>query len=257
MHNNRSIAAEKAWVTRRKKQRRLSRAAKKAWKTRLNEWQNLRRSILLIECIPESNIDCSEGEMLSELFRIVNHQMSDNYEKVEWASSRAKSPEQLLKILRKAEQSCIHISCHGQYYENYKKTGLKLEEGRLFSDQICASKDANLPIWNERRIGDDVTAIPQLVFLSACETAYVTDLCERFMQAGVRYVIAPKEETRFSDSAIFSSVFYPLVYVEQKNPYMAFRKIKETFPTMSGKWQFYDFYKHIFKYYDPNGVVRL
>jgi hypothetical protein len=66
--SEKSFAAQKAWKTRRKKARKLSRAAKKAWETRLSNWEELRRSVLLVECIPEENIDCSEGRMLKELF---------------------------------------------------------------------------------------------------------------------------------------------------------------------------------------------
>jgi hypothetical protein len=253
--SERSAAVEKAWKTRRKKARKLSEAAKKAWKTRLSNWEELRRSILLVECIPEEEIDCSEGKMLKELFRIINLQMRDNRERVDWATAKANTPEDLLSILRKAEQSSIHISCHGRYYKNYYKTGLKLPEGRLFSDKIT-SKDETKPIWNERA-NDKKQAIPQLVFLSACETAHDTDMVERFMQAGVRYVIAPKKDIPFSDAALFSSIFYPLVYVEQKNPFNAFKKVKRAFPTMTGNWKFFDFYKHDFKYYDPNGTGRL
>lgn len=244
--SNRSNAAQKAWRTRRRKQKKLSRAAREAWETRRVQWQNLRSSILLIECIPESDSNCSEAKMLMELFRIINLQMRDNKETVEWTTKKAGSREQLLKILNKAKQSCVHISCHGQYYKNYKKTGLKLCDGTMFSDQI-----PDPFLWDEHF--DNNEPIPQLVFLSACETAHVADFCERFMQAGARYVIAPKDETRFSDAALFSSVFYTLVFVEQKNPYRAYSKIRKAFPTLSGRWRFYDAEKHHFKYYDRYG----
>jgi hypothetical protein len=254
--SERSIAAEKGWRTRRRKQRKLSRAAKTAWKTRLANWKLLRKSIQLIECIPEDKIECSEAKMLKELFRIIDLQMSDNKETVDFVPAKARSPDELLGILRKTEQSCIHISCHGQYFKNYKKTGFKLPEGRLFSDKIFSARDSELPMWSER-LDDKTALIPQLVFLSACETAQALDMVERFMQAGVRYVVAPREETPFSDAALFSSIFYTLVYVEQKNPYLAFKKVKETFPRMGGNWKFFDFYKHDFKVYDPNGTDKL
>lgn len=249
--SDRSAAAEKAWKTRKKKARKLSERAKKAWETRLADWGELRRSILLVECIP----DCSEGKMLKELFSIIDLQMDDNDETVDYAMEKANSPEKLLSVLRNAKQSCIHISCHGQYFKNYRKTGFKLPEGRLFSDEI-SSKDATKLIWSERGIKEEAS-MPQLVFLSSCETAKDRDMVERFMQAGVRYVIAPKNETPFHDAALFSSIFYPLVYVEQKNPYNAFKKVKKAFPKMTGNWKFFDFYKHDFKYYDPNGTERL
>lgn len=233
----------------------MSRAAKKAWETRLSNWEELRKSILIIECVPEDDGDCSEGKFLKELFRIINLQMKDNSETVEWTSKKVNTPEDLLSALRKAEQSCIHISCHGQYYKNYNKIGLKLSKGRLFSDQI-ASKDETEPIWHER-YEHKKPVIPQLVFLSACETAYERDMVERFMQAGARYVVAPREETPFSDAALFSSMFYTLIFVEQKNPFMAFNKVKNTFPKMTGHWKFFDMYKHDFKYYDPNGNGKL
>ncbi len=193
--------------------------------------------------------------MLRELFRIINLQMSDNKERVDCTTEKANTPQDLVTILRKAQQSCIHISCHGQYYENYEKTGLKLRKGRLFSDEIT-SKDNTESIWRER-FSNKKQSVPQLVFLSACETARYTDMVERFMQAGVRYVIAPKKETPFSDAALFSSVFYPLVYVEQKNPFSAFKKVKSAFPKMTGNWKFFDLYKHYFKYWDPDGEDRL
>jgi hypothetical protein len=253
--SKRGLAAEKAWRTRRKKARKLSKAARKAWETRLSKWEELRSSILLIECIPEKDIDCSEGKMLEQLFRIINLQMSDNREKVDLATAKGNTPEDLLRTLRKAEQSCIHISCHGQFYKSYGKTGLKLPEGRLFSDGIT-SKDETSPIWNER-VNDKKQPIPQLVFLSACETAHEKDMVERFMQAGVRYVIAPRKDPRFSDAALFASIFYPLVYVEQKNPLNAFKKVKKAFPAMTGNWKFFDMYKHNFGYYDPNGTGKL
>jgi hypothetical protein len=71
----RSLAGEKAWDTRRKKARKLSKRARKAWDTRLANWEKLRRSILIVECIPEENIDCSEGKLLKEMFRIIDLQM--------------------------------------------------------------------------------------------------------------------------------------------------------------------------------------
>ncbi len=250
-----SAAAEKAWETRRKIARRLSKAARKAWETRLSNWEELRGSILLVECIPEEDIDCSEGRMLKQLFRIINLQMSDNREKVDWVATKVNAPDELLGILQKTDQSCIHISCHGQFYKNYRKTGLRLSDGRLFSDELT-SKDGTSPIWNER-VNDKKQPIPQLVFLSACETAHERDMVERFMQAGVRYVIAPRKDPRFSDAALFASIFYPLVYVEQKNPFNAFKKVKRAFPAMTGNWKFFDMYKHNFRYYDPNGTGKL
>jgi hypothetical protein len=253
--SERVVAAQKAWKTRRRKARKLSRAAQKAWETRLSNWKELRHSILLVECIPEQDMNCSEGKLLKELFRIINVQMSDNKERVDWKPAKANTPQDLLRILRKAQQSCIHISCHGRYYKNYGKTGLKLPEGRLFSNEI-GSKDGAKLLWSERA-GNKKQSIPQLVFLSACETAQDTDMVERFMQAGVRYVIAPKKEIPFSDAALFSSAFYPLLHVEQKNPLNAFKKVREAFPTMTGNWKFFDQYKHDFKYYDPNGTGRL
>lgn len=252
---DRSVAAQKAWKTRWKKARILHKRAKKAWDTRLTNWEELRRSVLLIEGMSEEKIGCSEGKMLKELFRIIDIQMKDNNETVAWNKEEVTTPEKLLSVLRKANQSCIHISCHGAYFKNYKKTGFKLPKGRLFSEEISSAKNEALPIWHERV--NKESSIPQLVFLSACETAHEKDMVERFMQAGVRYVIAPKNETPFSDAALFSSIFYPLVYVEQKNPYIAFKKIKRAFPKMTGNWRFFDLYKHDFKIYDPNGVGKL
>lgn len=164
--SDRSKAAKKAWRTRRRKQRKLSQAAKKAGNTRLSTWENLRRGILLIECIPERGVDCSEAKMLNELFRIINFQMRDFDETVDFSHAEANSAGELLNLLRGAEQSCIHISCHGKYYENfrnYRRTGLRLKEGRLFADEICSLEDKNRPIWDERRDMKNIV-IPHLFF---------------------------------------------------------------------------------------------
>jgi hypothetical protein len=254
--SDRKIVAEKAWETRRKKARKLSKAAKKAWETRWNKFKDLRQSIRLIECISEKETKCSEVKMLDQLFSILNYQMSDNKESVEHTPSLAKDARDLINILLKARESCIHISCHGKYYKNYKKTALQFPEANLFSDQIrLPDQDEELRIWEDRISNDK--PIPQLIFLSACETGYATDLCERFMQAGARFVIGPKEETKFSDAALFASAFYPLVFVERKDPKEAFDRVKKAFPKLSGKWKFYDTYTHNFEYYDPDGTGRL
>jgi hypothetical protein len=39
--------------------------------------------------------------------------------------------------------------------------------------------------------------------------------------------------------------------------FLAFKKIRKAFPKITGNWQFFDMYKHDFKYYDPNGISRL
>ncbi len=254
--SDKSSSAQKAWKTRRKTAKKRSNRAIKAWKTRLSNWEKLRKSVLIVECIPEDEVDCSEAKMLKELFRIINVQMKDNKENVKLSTVKADNAQELLSTLKKADQSCIHISCHGAYFKNYKKTGFKLSHGRLFSDELCSTKNREHPIWNER-LSDKKASVPQLVFLSACETAHNTDLVERFMQAGVRYIIAPRNETPFCDASLFSSIFYPLVYVEQMNPYIAFKKVKEAFPKMAGNWKFFDLYKHDFKVFDPNGTGKL
>ena len=256
--NTRSKAAKRAWETRRKKKKRLSRRAKKAWKTRRLDWKKLRKGILLVECIPEDYGDCSEGKMLKELFRIIKFQMTDNNESVEVYSKETDSPSELVEILRNAEKPCIHISCHGNHDKRRRRsrrTFLDLDEGKLFADEICSSGDEQLPIWFER--DGENKEIPQLVFLSACKTAFASDLCERFMQAGVRYVIGPKKSTSFHEAALFSTVFYTFLYVERWNPYLAFKKIKNAFPKLARNWWFYDAYKHYFRYYDPNGTGLL
>jgi len=132
---------------------------------------------------------------------------------------------------------------------------LDLEKGRLYTDEISSPSNRDLPIWWERITKKK--AIPQLIFMSACWTGLFTDLCERFFQAGTRYFVAPLGPTRFNDSALFSTIFYMLVYVERKNPFQASKKIWGSFPKISGKWQFYDAHQHVFEHYDPNGVGRL
>jgi hypothetical protein len=254
--SDRSAAAKRAWETRQKKKRKLSRAGKKAWETQRNKYKGLRQSVRLIECVPEKEINCSEVKMLNQLFRILNYQMGEHKEEVEHIPSIAKDPDDLITILLKAKESCIHISCHGKYYKNRKKTALQFPEEELFSDQIrLPDQDEELPIWEDRL--HNGKPIPQLVFLSACETAYAKDLCERFMQTGVRFIIGPKEKTKFSDAALFSSAFYPLVFAERMDPDKAFNVVKGAFPKLSGKWKLYDGNNHNFQYYDPNGNGRL
>ena len=252
--SDRSIAAEKAWETRRQKKKKWSEAGKKAYETRMNKYKDLRQSIRLIECLPEEEYNFSEVKMLRQQFRIINNQMRElNKEEVKFPRSIVSTPRDLLKVLDNTKQSCIHISCHGKHYKNYRKTALQLPNKNLYSDQIHSPKSNNVKLWQDRLDNDKAT--PLLIFLSACETAYAQDLAERFMQAGVRFIIAPKEETFFHDSALFASAFYTLFFVERNDPDIAFKKVKSAF-RMSGKWKFYDAYSHNFTYYDPDGNGR-
>ena len=107
----------------------------------------------------------------------------------------------------------LHLSCHGAVDDKDKMVGLALTTGYILNDDLA---ELLAPHLEGRRL-----------FLSSCLAArsdFATMLLER---SKCRSVLAPMNEIRFDDAAVFWTAFYHLMFKAQRHA-MSNARIEET-----------------------------
>ncbi len=196
--------------------------------TREKELKKIRNKILILECTSEAQEDKSESLLLKELIRIIRTANKPRIVQV-----RGRKP--FLDEIENADELFIHISANGKF-----RRGKRICRTRIYfpSGKSVTANDFR-ELWGGRRKAKK----PKLILLSACQTGH-QDLAKALYEAGCRYFIAPEDDVYWFDAAVFLTVFYNLLLVENHTPWVAYKKadsgLKQIFPCLSGKWRFYD-----------------
>ena len=178
--------------------------------------------MLILDCTSEPQENMSEGLLIKELVRILEPEISPRVVKVRGVSA-------FKRELRDSSERLVHISAHGRYY--YKKTTrLDFPSGKwITADEI-------------RKILERRKERPMLMVFSACSVGN-EDMVKCLKKGGVKYFIAPKEDVYWFDAAMFLTIFYRLILVETRTPWMAYRNSERIrklfFPKLTGIWNFF------------------
>lgn len=196
--------------------------------TKEKELRKIKEKLLIIECTSESVEDKSESLLLNELIRILEPITEPRI-----VQARGRRP--FLDEMENAEEFFIHISAHGKFRKGKRVCGTYI----YFPSGKRVSASDLKKLWNGRRGSKK----PKLIILSACQTGQ-QDMAKALYEAGCRYFIAPEEDVYWFDAAVFLTIFYTLLLVENHTPWVSFKKadygLKNIFPSLSGKWRFYD-----------------
>jgi CHAT domain-containing protein len=215
--------------TTRQEKRKRSRAAYLANITRKEEDKRIKKKLLILECTSEPKEQKSESLLLIELLRILEPAVQQlRIRKVRGRSG-------FIRELQNADELFIHVSAHGKHHTGKRVRGTFIcfpSGGRVDTNDL---KD----IW----AGRSDAKKPKLIVLSACETGH-KDMATALYEAGCRYLVAPMHETYWFDAAVFLTIFYRLLLVENHRPWVAFKKtdyaLKRIFPNLTGVWAFFD-----------------
>lgn len=198
------------------------------------------KTVNILECIPEDeSCPCSEGKVLKEFMKIVNFERNN---RIEINYKEINNNKELLFHIYESKGGCLYISCHGDYDKD--GTYLETPDGRLYSHEMLCPPPELVPVLGDylrrafkggdgcghkshlwRNLDDDDK--PVLVVLSSCYTAKKGDLIEAFLDSGCRYVIAPREEVEFGDSALFTTTLFGLIFWKEMQVSYAFNKAKK------------------------------
>ncbi len=196
--------------------------------TKERELRKIREKLLIIECTSESQEEKSESLLLNELIRILQP-----INKPRIAKARGRQP--FLDEMENAEEMFIHISAHGKFRKGKRVCGTRIY---FPSGKSIHSNDLK-KLWVGRRDSKK----PKLILLSACQGGH-KDMAKALYGAGCRYFIAPEDDVYWFDAAVFLTVFYSLLLVENHTPWVSFKKadygLRHIFPNLSGNWRFYD-----------------
>jgi hypothetical protein len=138
-----------------------------------------------------------EGEIISQTLQLSGKRSAYVY---------IKSIEDLKAVAREfgaSKHRYLHLSCHGAVHGNDKMVGLALTTGYISNDDLA---ELLAPYLEGRRL-----------FLSSCLAArsdFATMLLER---SKCRSVLAPMNEIRFDDAAVFWTAFYHLMFKAQRH----------------------------------------
>jgi hypothetical protein len=180
------------------------------------------KGMLILECTSERQERMSEGLLIKELIRILEPSIIPNVVPARGVSS-------FKKALRDSSETVIHVSAHGRYY--YKKT-TKLD----FPSKKSITTDEKHEQLLKR------SEKPVLMVFSACSVGN-KDMVKSLNDAGVKYFIAPTEDVDWFDAALFLTLFYRFLFVEERSPWIAYRNSdrirKKFFPKLTGRWYFF------------------
>lgn len=196
--------------------------------TRKKKMKRIKKKLFILECTSESKEEKSESLLLWELVRILEPRVSLRIAKV-------RGRRGFVEELKNADELFIHISAHGKYRKGKRVRGAFI----CFPSGGSFNTDDLKGLWATRSRSKK----PKLVVLSACETGR-QDMARALYEAGCRYFIAPLHKTYWFDAAIFLTIFYRLLLVENHTPWVSFKKtditLKHIFPTLTGAWSFYN-----------------
>ncbi|NIO37020.1 hypothetical protein GTO27_04885 [Candidatus Bathyarchaeota archaeon] len=178
--------------------------------------------MLILDCTSEPQENKSEGLLLKELVRILEPKVSPRVIKVRGVSA-------FKRRLRDSSERLVHVSAHGRYY--YKKTTrLNFPSGKWITAKGI------------RQILTKREETPMLMVFSACSVGN-EDIVRSLKEAGVKYLIAPTEDVYWFDAAMFLTIFYRLLLVEARSPWVAYRNSERArklfFPKLTGIWNFF------------------
>lgn len=198
--------------------------AMRAHATRKIEAQKLRKQgMLILDCTSERQEQMSEGLLLKELVRILEPWVPPRVEKI-------RGVKDFKTKLRDSNESVIHVSAHGRFYRK-RTTEIYFPSGKSITEAQIQK------VLNKRH------EKPMLMVFSACSVGN-KDMAANLRKAGVRYLMAPLEDVYWFDAAIFLTVFYRFLLVENHSPWIAFRKIermrKQFFPKLTGTWNLFE-----------------
>lgn len=178
--------------------------------------------MLILDCTSEPQENMSEGLLIKELVRILEPGISQRVVTVRGVSG-------FKRALRDSSERLVHISAHGRYY--YKKTTrLDFPSGNsIVADEICKT----LKKRKER---------PMLMVFSACSVGN-KDMVKCLKEANVKHFIAPEEDVDWPDAAMYLTIFYRLLLVENRTPWIAYRNSERIrklfFPKLTGTWNLF------------------
>ena len=130
-----------------------------------------------------------------------------------------KSIDELKAVAREfgdSDHRYLHLSCHGAVDGKDKMIGLKLTTGCISNEDLA---DLLAPHLKGRRL-----------FLSSCLAAR-SDFAKMLLERSkCLSVLAPMNEIRFDDAAVFWTAFYHLIFKAQRHA-MSNARIEETVGT--------------------------
>jgi hypothetical protein len=178
--------------------------------------------MLILDCTSERQENMSEGLLIKELVRILQPEISLRVVKVRGVSA-------FRRELRDSSERLVHISAHGRYY--YRKiTRLDFPSGKW----ITAHEIRNTLTRRKEQ--------PMLMVFSACSVGN-EDMVKSLKEVGVKYFIAPEEDVYWFDAAMYLILFYRLILVETRTPWVAYRNSERVrklfFPKLTGTWNFF------------------
>ena len=179
-------------------------------------------TLSIIDLTSEKKEKMSETWLLWELIRIFELITEVDFE-------YARGKKHFFELLNGVDSDYLHIGGHGVREKD--QTYLVTPRGVNISTEEIKDN------W-------ECDNIPELVVLSACQSGHI-DLVNAFVEKGVRYVIAPLNDTFWEDAAVYLPFFYKLLLSEGKRPWVSYRNsicgYKEAFRKISGAWRFYEY----------------
>jgi len=185
------------------------------------------KSLNIFDLTSERKEKKSEGWLLWELMRILE---LDNRTSFEYVRGR----RHFFEMLNSNRAQYLHIGAHGSRVG--RNTGLQTALNATISTKEITEK------WIKKQ------SIPSLLVMSACQSGHI-DMVRTFSEMGVKYVVAPLNDTYWEDAAVFLTLFYKLLLSDGKSPWISYRNAicgyKEAFRKISGAWRFYNKGEHI------------
>lgn len=178
--------------------------------------------LTILDLTSERKEKMSEGWLLWELMRILELEKKVKFDYVT-------GKKHFFELLNEVSTKYLHIGAHGD--QDKGQTGLLTPRGAFITSDDIEEK------WLCRKK-------PELVVLSACKAGRV-ELINKISNLGVKYVIAPLNDTYWEDAAVFLTMFYKILLSDEKSPWISYRNAycgyKEAFGKISGAWRFYNY----------------
>ena len=196
---------------------------------RISELKKTKNAVLILDTTSPSREKMSESNFLYELLRIYNADAPVKPNRIP-----IKSKNDFINIIRASREYYIHISAHGRARdENNKPTRTKIKAGifgELDKEDVFDGKTKWWPDYDRR---------PSLIVATACEAGR-NDLATAFWETGCDNYIAPFRKVSWINAAVFSTLFYFYLFVEDLTPFEAFEKTMEKLPDSDGEWKFFE-----------------
>jgi hypothetical protein len=160
-----------------------------------------KNKITIIESTFDSVEEKSESKYLAELLRIYNLTGA-----VKPNPLKVSSKQKFLDAINCSKAWYLHISAHGFHVRKQGVTGIisGANEGSWLSPEDIKLKCLPKPQDEER-----------IVVASACEVGQ-ENMASAFKDIGYKYYIAPQEKVPWDDAALFHTLFYRFLLIEDE-----------------------------------------